>query len=87
MSKQQHAFFFVHFIARLRRENALCHVLSRGREHKTTTFFLISWTVIKSFRINSKKKLPTFNELNVKFEAARLHFLSGAFVAVDVVVA
>ena len=42
MSKQQHAFFFVHFIARLRRENALCRVLSRGREHKTTTFFLIS---------------------------------------------
>ena len=42
MSKQQHAFFFVHFIARLRRENALCHVLSRGREQKTTTFFLIS---------------------------------------------
>ena len=30
MSKQQHA-FFVHFIAGLRRENALFHVLSRGR--------------------------------------------------------
>ena len=42
MSKQQHSLFFVHFIARLRRENALFHVLSRGREHKTTTFFFIS---------------------------------------------
>ena len=40
MSKQQHAFFFVHFIAGVRRENALFHFLSGGREHKTTTFFL-----------------------------------------------
>ena len=31
--------------------------------------------------------MPTFDELNVKFEAAGLHFLSGAFVAVAVVVA
>ena len=36
----------------------------RGREHKTTTFFFFSWTLIQSFRIQLQKKLPTFDELN-----------------------
>ena len=37
--------FFVHFfavVARLRRESAFFHVLSRMAEHKTTTFFFFS---------------------------------------------
>ena len=32
----------------------------RGREHKTTSFFFLSWTLIQSFRIQLQKKLPTF---------------------------
>ena len=48
------------------------------------------------FRIQLQKHLPTFDEMNemerdgisaIKFEAARLHFLSDVFVAVVVVVA
>ena len=35
-----------------------------GREHKTTTFFFFSWTLIHSFRIQVQKNLPTFDELN-----------------------
>ena len=66
-----------------------------GREHKTTTFFFFSWTSIQFFRIHLQRKLPTFDKLNaighgisaIKFEAARLHFLSDVFVAVTVVVA
>ena len=49
-----------------------------GCEHKTTTFFLFSWTSIESFKIQIKKTLPpTFDELNEmeykrnKFEAAQ----------------
>ena len=59
--------FFVHFfavVARLRRESAFFHVLSRMAEHKTTTFFFFSWTLIQSFRIQLQKNLPTFDELN-----------------------
>ena len=36
----------------------------QGREHKTTTFFLFSWTLIQSFRIQLQKKSPTFDESN-----------------------
>ena len=49
-----------------------------GLKHKTTTFFLFSWTSIESFKIQLKKTLPpTFDELNEmeykrnKFEAAQ----------------
>ena len=41
------------------------------REHKMTTFFFFSWTLIESFRIHLQKKLPTFGELN-EMEQARL---------------
>ena len=36
----------------------------RGREHKTTTFFFFSCTLIQSFRIQLQKNSPTFDELN-----------------------
>ena len=40
---------------------------------------------MQSFRIQLRKNLPTFDELNeVKFEAAQIHFLSDVFVAVVV---
>ena len=67
-----------------------------GREHKTTTFFFFSRPLMQYFRIQLQKHLPTFDEMNemerdgisaIKFEAARLHFLSDVFVAVVVVVA
>ena len=54
--------FFVHFfavVARLRRESAFFHVLSTMAEHKTTTFFLFSWTLIQSFRIQLQKNFST----------------------------
>ena len=35
-----------------------------GLKHKTTTFFLFSWTSIQSLRIQLRKKLPTLDELN-----------------------
>ena len=58
--------FFVHFLAfvvRLRRESRPNFTFCRGREHKTTTLFFFSWTLIRSFRIHLQKKLPTFEEL------------------------
>ena len=36
----------------------------RGSEHKTTTFFFFSWTLIQPFTIQLQKNLPTFDELN-----------------------
>ena len=33
-------------------------------EHRTTTFFSFSWTLIESFRIQLQKKLPTYDKLN-----------------------
>ena len=33
-------------------------------EHKTTTFFFFSWTLIHSFRLELQKNLPTFEELD-----------------------
>ena len=38
--------------------------ICQGREHKTTTFFFSSWTLIQSFRIQLQKNLPTFDKLN-----------------------
>ena len=35
-----------------------------GREHKTTIFFFLSWTLIQSLRIKLQRNLPTFDELN-----------------------
>ena len=43
---------------------------SGGREYDTTTFFFFSWTSVQSFRIQLKKKLPAFDELN-EMEQAR----------------
>ena len=63
-----------------------------GRELKTTTFFIFSWTSIESFRIQLQKKKYNIwwierDRIGAKtFEAARLHFLSDVFVAVAVVV-
>ena len=36
----------------------------QGQEHKTTTVFFFSWTLIQSFRIQLQKQLPTFDEVN-----------------------
>ena len=61
-----HHAFFVHFfavIARLQRESAWIHVLSRtGTQDNNFLFF--SWTLIQSFRIQLQKHLPTFDEVN-----------------------
>ena len=61
-----HHAFFVHFfavVARLQRESAWIHVLSRtGTQDNNFLFF--SWTLIKSFRIQLQKHLPTFDEVN-----------------------
>ena len=58
--------FFVHFfavIARLQRESAWIHVLSRtGTQDNNFLFF--SWTLIELFRIQLQKHLPTFDEVN-----------------------
>ena len=58
--------FFVHFfavVARLQRESAWIHVLSRtGTQDNNFLFF--SWTLIQSFRIQLQKHLPTFDEVN-----------------------
>ena len=81
--------FFVHFfavVARLRRESAFFHVLSRMAEHKTTTFFFFSWTLIQSFRIQLEKNLSTLiwrikrdGISAIKFEAVRIHFFKWRF--------
>ena len=39
----------------------------RGHEHRTTTFLFFSWTLIQSFRIQLQKNLPTFDELNIRW--------------------
>ena len=50
-------------IARLQRESAWIHVLSRtGTQDNNFLFF--SWTLIQSFRIQLQKHLPTFDEVN-----------------------
>ena len=58
--------FFVPFfavVARLQRESAWIHVLSRtGTQDNNFLFF--SWTLIQSFRIQLQKHLPTFDEVN-----------------------
>ena len=61
-----HHAFFVHFfavVARLQRESAWIHVLSRtGTQNNNFVFF--SWTLIELFRIQLQKHLPTFDEVN-----------------------
>ena len=65
----------------------------RGQEHKTTTLFFFSWTLIKSFRIELQTKKAMIWRMKpdgisaIKFEAAQIHFLSDVFVAVTVVFA
>ena len=58
--------FFVHlfaFIARLQRESAQIHILSRmGTQDDNFLFF--SCTLIQSFRLRLQKHLPTFDEVN-----------------------
>ena len=60
-----HHAFFVHFfavVARLQRENAWIHVLSRtGTQDNNFLFF--SWTLIQSIRIQLQKHLSTFDEV------------------------
>ena len=58
----------------------------------TTTFFFFSWTLMQSFRFNSKQIANIWrikrDEISaIKFEAAQIHFLSDVFVAVAVVFA
>ena len=61
--------------------------------HKTMTFFLFSWTLRQSFRIQLQKKIANIwwmeqDGINaIKSEAAWIHFLSDVYVAVTVVVA
>ena len=85
--------FFVHFLAVVHDYNLKVpnFKFCRGREHKTTTTFFFSWTLIQSFRSQLRKNLPTFDELTEmvwtrsSFEAARIHFLSDVFPAVAAV--
>ena len=64
----------------------------RGRELKTTTFFFFSWTSIQSFYNSAPENIANIWRIEphgisaIKFEAARLHFLSDVFVA-DAIVA
>ena len=64
-----------------------------GCEHTTMTFFFFSCTSTQSFRIQVHKKIANIwrierNRISaIKFEAARLHFLSDVFAAAAVVVA
>ena len=57
--------FFVHFLAVVHDYNLKVpnFKFCRGREHKTTTTFFFSWTLIQSFRSQLRKNLPTFDEL------------------------
>ena len=61
------------------------------RQRLSFSFPELLYTLLE---FNSGKKLPTFDELNemagisaIKFETARLHFVSDVFVAVAVLVA
>ena len=59
-----------------------------GGEHTTMTFFFFSWTSIQSLRIQVHKKIANIWRIErngisaIKFEAARIHFLSDVFAAV-----
>ena len=67
--------FFVHLfaaVARRQRENTYFHVLSR------------TGTLIQSFRIANILRIKQDGISAIKFEAARIHFLSDVFVAVAV---
>ena len=64
----------------------------RGREHKTKPPFSFSWTLKYSpLDSNSKKIFANIWRIKrdgmgaIKFEAARIHFLSDLFVAVAIV--
>ena len=65
----------------------------RGREHTTTIFFLFSWTLVESCRIQLQKKMANIWRIKrdgisvIKFSATPIHFLSDVFVAVAVLVA
>ena len=87
--------FFVHFSAVFAQLNVKLpnFTFSRRREQKATTFFFFSWTFWSSpLEFNSKTicqlwRIKRDGISAVKFEAAQIHFLSGVFVAVAVVVA
>ena len=83
---------FVHFFALVATWKCLNLRFCRGhQEHKTTTFFFSSWTLIQSFRIQLQKRFSNIwrgkrdGMSEIKFRATRLHFLSDVFVAVAVV--
>ena len=64
----------------------------RGREHTTTTFFSFSWTLIVLQNSTAKKvahiwQIKRDGISAIKFEAARIHFLTDVFVAVAVIFA
>ena len=89
--------FFVHFpavVARLQRETALSNFMfRRGREHKTTTFFFFSWTLMQSFRIQFQKTFVNIWRIKrdgmsvINSEALQIHLLSDVSLALAVVVA
>ena len=53
-------------------------------KQKTTTFLFFSWTSMSSFKIANIWWIKRDGISAIKFEVARLHFLSGVFVAVAV---
>ena len=61
-------------------------MFSGEHEHKPTTFFFFSWTLIQSFKIQPQKKLPTSDNERDGISASHI-FKSDVFVAVAVVVA
>ena len=61
-------------------------------EHKKTTFFFFSWTLMQFFGIELQKHFSSIQWRikgdgisAIKFEAAQIHFLSDIFVTVAVV--
>ena len=61
-------------------------MFSGGHEHKPTTFFFFSWTLIQSLKIQPQKKLPTSDNERDGISASHI-FKRDVFVAVALVVA
>ena len=84
--------YFSAVVARLQRETAQFHVLSRTGT-KDNNFLFVSWILMQSFRIQLQKKFSNIRRIKrdgisaIKFEAAQIHFSSDVFVVVAVVVA
>ena len=84
--------FLLAVVARLQRESALFHVLSRtGTQDNNFRFLLLNFDTV--LYISTPKEFASIRRIKrdgisaIKFEAARIHFLSDVFVAVAVFVA